>query len=190
VRVRPGQRVGAGEILGMIGLSGMAEFPHLEFRLFQGDRRIDPFTGLEPESGCERRGRSLWDAAAERLLDYRAGGLLAAGFAAEQPERLALKAGDYLGAEALPATAAALVFWVLDYGLEAGDAWRLEIHGPDGTLFAEAEGALERRQAEWQRFLGRRRGAQPWPPGLYEARHRVTRNGVVLIDARRSLRIE
>lgn len=190
VRVRPGQRVGAGEVLGLIGLSGAAEFPHVEFRLFQGGRRIDPFTGLEPESGCSERGRSLWDAQAAKALVYRPGGLLAAGFAGEQPTAAAVRAGDYRDLESLPASAPALVFWILDYGLATGDAWRLEIRGPDGDLFAEAEGALEERRAEWVRFLGRRRGALPWPAGRYEGRHRVARNGVVLFDERRSLTVE
>ncbi|SMF22123.1 Peptidase family M23 [Tistlia consotensis] len=190
VLVRPGQRVGAGQILGLIGQSGLAEFPHVEFRLFHGDQRIDPFTGLPPESGCDKPGRALWDAEAAQALVYRAGGLLAAGFAGSNPEIGAIKAGAYLGNDRLPASAAALAFWVIDYGLEPGDSWRLEIHGPDGRLFAESDGKLDRKQADWIRVLGRRRGDRPWPSGRYEARHRVARNGVVLIDRARAVVVE
>lgn len=190
VLVRPGQRVGAGQILGLVGLSGMAEFPHLEFRVLRGDTRIDPFTGLEPESGCGRRHRTLWDTEAAKALVYRAGGLLAAGFAGEAPDTQAVRAGTYLDRDSLPGGAEALAFWVLDYGLQQGDSWRLEIHGPDGRLFAEADGMLDKNQAEWVRFLGRRRGEAPWPPGRYEGRHRVMRNGVLLIDERRGVTVE
>lgn len=190
VLVRPGQRVGAGQILGLIGLSGRAEFPHVEFRVFQGERRIDPFTGLEPESGCRREGRPLWDEAAAQALDYRAGGLLAAGFAGSAPSARRIRAGTYLGRASLAADAEALAFWVIDYGLQRGDSWRLEIAAPDGSLFAEADGVLDEGRAEWVHYLGRRRGARPWPAGRYEARHRVMRNGVVLLDERRALVVE
>lgn len=190
VLVRPGQRVGAGQVLGLIGLSGMAEFPHVEFRLFRGERRIDPFTGLQPESGCRRGGRPLWDEDAAQALVYRAGGLLAAGFAGRPVDTASIEAGAWLGVERLAADAEALLFWVLDYGLQAGDRLRLEILGPDGGLFVEQEETLERDKPEWTAFLGRRRGEAPWPGGLYEARHLVVRNGVAVVDARRRLTVE
>ncbi|MFQ5467349.1 MAG: M23 family metallopeptidase, partial [Kiloniellaceae bacterium] len=86
VAVRPGQRVAAGARLGLIGLSGRTDFPHLHFAVRHGGAALDPFTGRAPEQGCGLAGATpLWSAAARRALAYRAGGLLAAGFATARP---------------------------------------------------------------------------------------------------------
>ena len=45
VSVEPGDRVVAGTPLGMIGLSGQTEFPHLHFTLRRRGMAIDPYTG-------------------------------------------------------------------------------------------------------------------------------------------------
>ncbi|MEX2648168.1 MAG: M23 family metallopeptidase, partial [Alphaproteobacteria bacterium] len=86
VRVAPGQRVAAGEPIGLVGLSGGTEFPHVEFVVRHGGEEVDPFIGLAPGSGCGVGDAPLWSAAAMSRLAYRAGGLLSAGFATEAPD--------------------------------------------------------------------------------------------------------
>ncbi|MCH8001578.1 MAG: M23 family metallopeptidase, partial [Proteobacteria bacterium] len=54
VAVVTGQRVAAGTRLGLIGWSGRAEFPHVEFALRHRGRAIDPFTGAPAGGGCGR----------------------------------------------------------------------------------------------------------------------------------------
>lgn len=45
VRVKPGQKIRRGEELGMVGHSGMAEFPHVHFTVRRAGKVIDPFLG-------------------------------------------------------------------------------------------------------------------------------------------------
>ena len=43
LRVRPGERVSAGAVLGQVGLSGDTEFPHLHLTVRKDGRVVDPF---------------------------------------------------------------------------------------------------------------------------------------------------
>ncbi len=169
-----GERVEAGARLGLIGRSGTAAFPHLHFELRRHGRTIDPFTGLHAPSGCGRDAAPLWSPAAQARLAYRAGGLLAAGFAATAPS-LAGVLEDGPRQARLAADAPALVFWAASWGLRAGDRENMRILGPDGRVLVEETGRLPRNQAQWLRHAGRKRQGQAFPPGRYRGEYHVTR---------------
>ncbi len=182
VRVAPGQRVAAGEPIGLVGLSGNTEFPHVEFVVRHGGLEVDPYVGLAPGSGCGAAGASLWSAAAEARLAYRAGGLLSAGFATEAPESDRARVGAY---EAVAPTedSAALVFWVDVFGTRAGDVETILLLAPDGSVLAEAREDHARNRAQWFRFIGKRRPDGGWPVGSYRGVYRLERttaDGTVL----------
>ena len=44
--VKLGDTVVAGQRLGLVGLSGMTEFPHLHFEVAKGGAVVDPFLGF------------------------------------------------------------------------------------------------------------------------------------------------
>jgi hypothetical protein len=192
VAVKPGERVAAGQRLGLIGLSGKTEFPHVHFALRKNGRTIDPFTGQPPESGCGPGGGSLWSPPAQAALAYRAGGLLLAGFAEDVPSMDGLVNGEHRG-ESLSSDGRALVFWALAWGLREGDRETIRIVGPDGEVFAEGSFALPRDKAQWRRFTGKRRKAERWPPGRYRGEYRVTRDrngvGLSVIEVTREIEV-
>jgi murein DD-endopeptidase MepM/ murein hydrolase activator NlpD len=47
VMVQQGQRVGAGDVIGLLGNSGRTTGPHLHFAVFQAGRAIDPLDHLQ-----------------------------------------------------------------------------------------------------------------------------------------------
>ena len=79
ISVQKGQRVGAGEALGLIGISGNSTFPHLDFSVRHAGVNVDPFSGGAPAESCARGGVPLWSAAAGKKLDYLPGAVLLAG---------------------------------------------------------------------------------------------------------------
>ncbi len=184
VAVAVGERVAAGARLGLIGWSGRAEFPHLEFALRHQGRAIDPFTGAAAGSGCGRGGAPLWSPAAQAALAYRAGGLLRAGFAAEAPGLARALDGDYDAPPGAPlgTESPAVVFWAIAWGLRQGDRETIRLFAPDGRLLAEDSAALPRNKAQWLRYLGKKNKGAGFPPGRYRGEYRVERDGLTVVE--------
>lgn len=190
VIVRPGDTVAAGDRLGLVGLSGMTEFPHLHFSVRHKGVTLDPYTGLPPGSGCDKTGTSLWSAAAQKSMAYRAGGLLVAGFASEVVSIDKVMAGD-AEASVLSTTDASLVFWVTSWGLRQGDREHIWLLRPDGSKLSETTSTLPGDKAQWLRYTGRKRAAEPWPSGRYRGGYTVTRTvdgqDTVIVEVTRTI---
>lgn len=171
--VRRGEQVVAGQPLGLIGLSGNTEFPHVHFEIRHDGKELDPFTGAADETGCGIAGRSLWSEAALKQLPYRPTGLLSAGFAPTPAKPEAARHGAY-AATALPVDSAALVFWVDLFGVQAGDEETIRLLGPDGAELANVKRTIPKSGAVAFRSVGKKRKSA-WAPGLYHAEYRLTR---------------
>jgi peptidase M23-like protein len=171
VRVKPGDRVARGAKLGLLGLSGATEFPHLHFAVRHKGTPIDPFTGAAGQAGCGLAGRPLWRT--DRPIPYEEVALYNAGFAGEQPDAGRIRDD---GPDALPvdATSPALVLWVDILGVQPGDTIRLTITGPDGSALVDRQQTIDRTQARRFLFAGRR-ASGPWPPGVYRGEVRLVR---------------
>jgi hypothetical protein len=172
--VRSGQTVAAGDRLGLIGLSGMTEYPHLHFMVRQGERIIDPFDGKGMAEPCGSERESLW----RDPWPYTPTGLIAAGFADRQPELEALEQGDF-AATAIAANAPALVFWVRIFGVKAGDKLHMRLLAPDGAAVVDSVGdPTDKPKLRVFRSVGIKRTAPTWPVGTYRGEVRLLRQGV------------
>jgi murein DD-endopeptidase MepM/ murein hydrolase activator NlpD len=192
ISVRPGDTVQTGTKLGLVGLSGKTEFPHLHFAVRQNGVTLDPFTGKPPASGCELPGKSLWSAAAEKALAYRAGGPLASGFASEVIDLEAALSGT-ADAVVLSTTDPAIVFWVASWGLRQGDRETIRIFRPDGTVLTENETSVPGNKAQWLRYTGRKLLDTAWPAGRYRGEYQVARKvdgkDVIIVDVTRKIEV-
>ncbi len=192
VAVKEGDSVTAGQKIGLIGLSGETEFPHVHFEVRFEERTVDPYTGPLPEARCGVVGTPLWSAGAAAAMTYRPSGLLDAGFAPASPTMEAIDRGDYAGAT-LSADSPALAFWVNVMGVQKGDQHRLRLLAPDGTAVAETAGASEKPRAREFRFVGRKRRGDGWAPGIYAGQYRLIRDvdgePTVVIEATREVEL-
>jgi Peptidase family M23 len=181
LRVRQGEQVSAGQVLGRIGLSGSTQFPHLHLSLFRDGEKVDPLTGAPLGAlSCSARGAAAgphWSSAARQALTHRGTRLFALGFTGTAP------AAD-ASVEDLPANAArnrqALVFWALVSGPRDRDVLRVRLYGPDGALVAEGSRTQPRDQAQASVFAGRRTPAGGWPAGNYRGVAELLRDGRVM----------
>ena len=172
VRVQVGDAVVPGSVLGQIGQSGMAEFPHLHLSVRHNGAELDPFA---PDSltSCGAPGPGLW----REPLAYQPGGLLSLGISAAIPDYPAVKAG--LASPDLPKDAPALVVWAFLFGAQAGDAILFRLTGPDGDVLTERT-VLEKTQAQAFRAVGRKVKIAKWPAGRYQGEAILQRRGVEL----------
>jgi hypothetical protein len=181
LRVKPGEAVKAGQVLGSIGLSGNTEFAHLHLTVRQNGKVIDPFAYGAAEGACNA-GMSLWQDGVRALLSYKTGAVLNRGFSAKPVTMEEIESGD---AEAVApgADAPALVAFVRAIGLRKDDVQQLRIVGPDGaTLVDQTADPLDRAKAQYMFFAGRKRPPNGWSPGTYRATYSVRRGGVVALE--------
>jgi murein DD-endopeptidase MepM/ murein hydrolase activator NlpD len=181
VRVKRGDLVTAGHPLGLVGLSGNTEFPHVELIVRYHGRPVDPFVGTAETFACGDLRQPLWSAAALALLHYRPTGPLVAGFAAERPQPDDARQGLY-APDRLPSDPPALVFWADIWGAMAGDRQRIRIIGPDGRPMHEDEKPLLANNISWFAFSGVRRPATGWPTGMYTGTYELLRNGTNVVS--------
>ena len=172
VLVAQGQSVTTGAELGLIGQSGLAEFPHLHLSVRHDDTEVDPFAP-DTATCALTRGPTLW----ATDVPYEPGGFLAAGFSDAVPGFDAIRAG--LVAAPLPATAPGLVLWAYAFGTRAGDRLAFQVIGPDGE-FLDEEVVLEKTQAQMFRALGKRLTTASWPPGTYQGTITLLRDGMAI----------
>jgi murein DD-endopeptidase MepM/ murein hydrolase activator NlpD len=175
LKVKAGDMVKAGALLGRVGESGLAEFPHLHFTVRQTQKVVDPFAfGAAP--GTCGPGRSLW----AQTPAYQARIVLNTGFATGP---LTMEAVENGTANA-PAQADRpnLVAYARAIGLKAGDVQALTVRAPDGSVLIQNQAEpLPRDQAQRLMFAGKRRPPQGWPKGRYAARYTVSAGGKVVL---------
>lgn len=172
VAVHRGDTVTTGTVLGQIGQSGAAAFPHLHLTLRHDGTTVDPFAPDRLNS-CGASGAELWSPS----IAYHPGGLIRTGITSAIPEYDAIKSG--LPSPDLPATAPALVVWAFLYGSQTGDIVDFTLTGPQGRVLAE-QVTLEKPQAQLFRAVGRIRKAEAWPAGAYQATTSLIRKGKII----------
>lgn len=173
VVVTPGQEVKKGARLGMVGQSGMAQFPHLHFTVRHNGTVIDPYSGSASSAGCHAGAdvRSLWD----RPISYDPAMFYAAGFSALPPVYDDLVA-DASAAEVLPANSPSLLFWFMLYGAQKDDQISFAITDPNGSVFAQSQITQPKNQIRVFRFIGKKPNGASFQTGTYKGSATLTRN--------------
>jgi Peptidase family M23 len=182
VLVKKGQTVARGDVLGMIGESGNADFPHVDFAVRLNGKVVDPF---QPKAGASCSsiigGDSLWSPASRAALAYIPTAILQAGFADRIPSRLEAQSGKFSGV-VLPADAPQLVLWAQFMGVRDGDEWLMQITGPDGKVFVQSEDKISGNKAVWVGGVGKKRRSNLWPVGHYSGYFQLMRENRPLLS--------
>ncbi len=182
IAVRPGQEVKTGDRLGLIGLSGQTEFPHVHFQVSHRGAIVDPFDGEPQGNACGLRASSLW----EKPIPYVAGGVVTGGFSPERPDRAKAVQGTY--AATTQSRQDFLGFWIEAFGVKEGDVNRLVVIGPSGQTMLQASAPPSpRTQARQFHAIGRAAPPGGWPPGVYRGEYRLLRNGDVAAESMREI---
>ncbi|WP_407494849.1 M23 family metallopeptidase [Pseudooceanicola sp. MF1-13] len=174
VRVRSGQVIEAGTVLGQIGLSGRTQFPHLHISVRHNGQPVDPFTPDARADTCRSgEARTMWI----DDIAYEPGGIVSAGFADQVPSYDTIKAGT-AGIDALSSDAQAIVLWGFAYGGQQADVMELEITGPQGRVFQTRQ-QVKKDQAQFFRAGGKRLKS-PLPAGTYTGIVTLERKGRIV----------
>ncbi|RVU33863.1 M23 family metallopeptidase [Hwanghaeella grinnelliae] len=167
IRVSSKQTVEAGDVLGLIGNSGLSETPHLHFQLSHGTDIVDPFNGHSASSPPDcGRGTSLWSEDALAMFgDYDPTFIRHAGFAVTVPT---LKSVQKTPPQTeLPGNRSALVLYAVIYGLPEGSSIQFTVTGPQGDVLITTSQTIPRNKARQFQYAGKKTPPGGWPPGDY-----------------------
>lgn len=167
-----GQQVKTCDVLGQVGMSGRAAFPHVHLSVRHNGKVVDPFDPDGTITCGEVEGATLW----ADLPPYRAGGIVSIGTSAAVPEFDAIRGNTV----PLPdATSEALVIYAFLFGTRKGDIIRLSLEGPGGVL-VERDTLMKRQQAQSFRAIGKKLTGPRWPAGQYHGSATLLRAGTVV----------
>jgi len=174
VSVRKGAQVSRKAVLGIMGLSGKTEFPHLHIGVRYKGKVIDPFLGVGAKAGCGVKGKPLWDPSLLPSLTYRPSGVLSSGFTDKVPTIKQVVGGQHRH-KSLSRDAPNLLFWVMIFGLQPGDTEVLRITGPDGRVFVRKKSPAARKHMVRRFTYSGKRNRRPLAPGFYKGEYLLMR---------------
>ena len=169
VRVSQGQAVKTGDVIGFVGHSGGAEFPHVHLSILHNGEHVDPFSYSDGAGGTSH----LWSDAARNQMRYESVSVYAAGFREAVPDSNRVKQGNIQNQD-VSLTSPAIVFWTAIFGIRTGDTIRQTLHRPGGRLLAQHEVVQKKNQIRRFLWTGKKRGAGLWPAGEYTGRTSIT----------------
>ena len=175
VRVKTGDQVKEGQPLGLVGLSGSTEFPHLHFQVQGNDQPVDPFVGTVP-SNCGATVKPLWKKEVATVLPYQRAIPYIAGLTDKKPEDKAARDGT-LGDTEIAPTAPEIQLWADVMGIEAGDAVTFRFFGPNASLILEHTSILPRNRQRQFLSAGLKRQTERWAPGTYRGEIEISPRG-------------
>ncbi len=186
IRVKAGQKVEAGTVLGEVGQSGETQFAHVHLTVRHGRQAFDPFTGKaiaadSTGTSCHANAAnaSLWAPEVRALLGNPATEVIETGFAELPPTLDGLEEGHAGLPVPTPSSPAVLLFTRIMH-LRVGDRVHAKLISPSAPALEQTSEPSARNNAVQFYFWGRKRGAAVWPPGSYRGHVEVLRAGAVV----------
>jgi hypothetical protein len=181
--VRSGQTVSRGETLGLVGLSGKTQMPHVHLTIRHDGAVVDPFTGGKVgssvgETSCNNSGNSLWDYETLRAFPYTASHIMEVGFTSR-----VLKSGTreiYTNQTSLTSYSDKLILFVRVANFLKGDQIKLLLTGPAGFKAEHLAGPLKRNKARFKAVTGKKRRANTWAKGTYVGMVTILRENEII----------
>ncbi len=174
VQVKLGQKVETGQALGLVGMSGFAEVPHVHLTVRRQGKPVDPMTGSLPGEACGGGPGALWTTEIAAKLAYEPILLLNAAFSATEPNR---RPGRPLAANPQPVTRSAqfMYVWVDAFGVEPDDELMFKVVAPGEQQLFEHTLKGGKIRPYWFQWMGVKRVSPQWTIGAYRAEITLTR---------------
>lgn len=189
VTVKPGQMLKAGDKIGDIGASGLAQFPHVHLTVRIHGKEVDPLTGRTVGDGCienPSEAKPLFSRSVMAAINPGQPDILALGMAGDIFEY------DDLVSKGIPHTARggdrARVAWAWLANMSPGDRLHIALDDPDGQRVAEnTTDALDRSKAVYFSYTGKKGGPEP---GSYRLEVAVIRDGKPIVSRIEIIEVE
>lgn len=175
ISVDVGDKVKRGHKIGLVGLSGFTNFPHIHLAVSLGEDKVDPFVGpgWKPDQG--ETPRPMWTEDVRKAAVYQPFVLQDAGFTGGSFSKHGLLQGWYSNTQ-IPATSHELTFGVLAYFVDPGDEMVLEIKDPGGKDLTRETVVFDADIQRHWRSISVARPKEGWRSGTYTGFVSLKRN--------------
>lgn len=172
--VEVGDKVRKGSRIALVGMSGHAAYPQLEFSVRRRDDFFDPFLGDEPLRCGSVKAYPLWDRDARKKLNYIPTMLLNAHFVNKVPYSMGAREGKFR-MDAIHPKDDKLVFWIDMFGIQKGDTLLVQLISPTGKILDDEERSFLKDKHRHFQFIGQKREGAAWQKGEYIGKVRLER---------------
>jgi hypothetical protein len=173
VSVMPGDLVQPGDPLGLVGLSGQTNHPHVHLTVLKNGKTVDPFRP-EATGTCGESTETLW----VDPPDYTPTGLVTAGFSDAVPTLDDVNDGTARRSDLQPGSP--MVLYAHAGYAKPGDVLTLSAKSPAGKEMFRHEILVKTDQVSQMRAYGRKAPSSGWPAGEYLGSALLTRKGEVI----------
>lgn len=173
ITVNQGDTVKAGQTIGLIGMSGQADWPRLSFALIRNGMVFDPFSGRTSIEGCSKDVQPLW--AGDLNPPYEPASVSNAGFIVGDITNTAILNGTAQNVTAMKKEVPRMSLWALMMNLRKDDIIKLAITTPDGRTLSEITETVNQDSLYYPIYLSKRRGGFLWDAGEYKGVVTITR---------------
>ena len=193
IQLEVGDEILKGQRVGLVGLSGLTDFPHLEFKASKRGDPFDPFLGDENLHCGSLKAYPFWDKRTKKRLKYIQTLLLSSGFSNKVPHAKGARDGKFSKTK-LTVDSKMLVFWIDIFGIHAGDQLTVSLIDPSGKVISNEKKSFKKKKEQHFQFVGDRFDRDRLKVGNYIGKITLIRNkngkSSVIIDEENKLEMK
>ena len=157
IKVRAGAKINSGDLIGIMGMSGKTEFPHLHFEVRKNGKIIDPFLSEQPVDNlnCNSTKNPIWKKQISDLLQYIPLVILDSGFTDQIPQD-SQQASELSLQNNISANSSQLIFWFEIIGIKKDDVLTMVIIDPDNNIIVQNTKKPAKNQARYFQYIGKK----------------------------------
>ena len=180
ISVRNGDKVKQGDILGFVGNSGFASFPHVHFSIRKDGQWLDPISGLPPAESCQltTKENTLLDKKTAEFFSQNSSRLLTSGISGKIIKHAKLV--RFGAPERLMISDQVIIGWAWFINLRKDDQIRFTLEGPKGLLVENTTKPLDRNKASYSAYAGSKKQAIK---GEYRLKTELVRSGQTIEES-------
>jgi len=177
ISLTKGALIVAGQVLGLVGLSGQTQFPHLHLSVRHKGEKIDPFDDPNDKSqNCMVPQGNMWVAEHRAELAYNPTQIINLGFADQVVKQADIDAKTFEGFK-LERTTPVFIAYFRMINLQKGDGITLTLKGPQNITWHKAYDPMPKNRAVQMYFMGKKAPRGGWPVGDYSVQVQIKRGG-------------